>query len=168
MKDQVLVICVGNPLRGDDGAGSEVARLLREARLVGATILERSGEALDLIETWRGAGRVVLVDAVQSLGKPGSVHKFDLTGHPLSPHLSDRHARRSTHSLGVAEAIELARALNAMPERLLVYGIEGSSFETGAPLSPEARKATIEVADCVIKEVESLRGLDERNEQEGA
>src|SRR3954452_13627171 len=37
----------------------------------------------------------------------------------------------STHDLGVAEAIELARAFGKLPPRLIVYGIEGRDFDEG-------------------------------------
>lgn len=167
---RVVVICVGNPHRGDDMAGSIVARRLREAGLEEATVLEKNGEALDLIETWKGAGLVILIDAVKGGGKPGTVHTFDIRDESLSAAPSHRvrgstyahgvtapshRAHGSTHSLGVAEAIELARELNVMPEELFVYGIEGRSFETGAAVSPEVREAAIEVADSVIKKVKS-------------
>ena len=47
----------------------------------------------------------------------------------------------STHGFGLAEALELARALGQLPRRCIVYAIEGASFETGAPLSPEVAAA---------------------------
>ena len=34
------------------------------------------------------------------------------------------------------EAVELARELDRLPRRLVVYGIEGESFEAGEGLSP--------------------------------
>ncbi len=55
MKDapQTLIICVGNPLRGDDGIGCVVARRLREMKLPDVTVREESGEGTALIDAWR-------------------------------------------------------------------------------------------------------------------
>ena len=51
----------------------------------------------------------------------------------------------STHGLGLAEAIELGRALGRLPARLVVYAIEGQGYATGAPLSPPVARAAEEV-----------------------
>src|SRR3972149_1278589 len=63
---------------------------------------------------------------------------------------------RSTHAINVADAIELARSLGELPPHLVVYGIEGRSFEAGAGLSPEVEKAVQEVVEAVVGE---LRGM---------
>ncbi|MGA8805322.1 MAG: hypothetical protein WB866_11580, partial [Solirubrobacterales bacterium] len=52
--------------------------------------------------------------------------------------------RSSTHALGVADAVELARELDRLPARLAVYGIEGENFEAGEGLTP-AVEATVDV-----------------------
>jgi hydrogenase maturation protease len=61
--------------------------------------------------------------------------------------------RRSTHALGVAEAIELARALNRLPSRLRIYGIEGRRFDPGAVPSPEVAAAVEAVTQQIANEV---------------
>jgi hydrogenase maturation protease len=43
----------------------------------------------------------------------------------------------STHGFGVATAVELARALNRLPPRLVLFGIEGKEFGIGRGLSTE-------------------------------
>ena len=63
--------------------------------------------------------------------RPGRLHRFDVTDAPLPAEIFNR----STHSLGLPEAVELARELDRLPTRLIVYGIEGESFETGEGLS---------------------------------
>ena len=60
--------------------------------------------------------------------------------------------RSSTHAFGVADAVELARALDRLPERLDVYAIEGASFAAGAPLSPAVAAAIDELADLLAAE----------------
>jgi hydrogenase maturation protease len=62
----------------------------------------------------------------------------------------------STHGFGLAEAIELARALGGLPPRCVVYAIEGSSFEEGAALSPPVVAAAAEVARRLCGEIIAL------------
>ena len=67
-------------------------------------------------------------------------------------------ANRSTHAFGVAEALELARALNRLPPCLLIYGIEGKNFAMGTGLSPEVRTAAFEITKLVIRNVYEYNG----------
>lgn len=123
------IICCGNPDRGDDGVGVLVAERLRDFGVEAET---RSGEALDLIEAWNGADNVVVVDAVETGASLGTVHLWDGREASFPPDKSV-----STHGLGVAAAIRMARVLGRLPEQLQVYGIEGRRFEHGTEVSPE-------------------------------
>ena len=60
-----------------------------------------------------------------------------------------RSLRSSTHAFGVADAVELARALGRLPGRLDVYAIEGASFTAGDSLSPEVERAVDDLATAL-------------------
>ena len=137
-----LVVGVGNAWRGDDAAGLEVAQLLRRAAPDGTQVVEHEGDPSGLIDAWEGEDEVVLVDAVSSGAPPGTVYRLNPLEKPLPAELF----RRSTHQLGVAEAVEMARVLDRLPARLAVYGIEGRSFHAGEPLCPQVRQAVGRVA----------------------
>jgi hydrogenase maturation protease len=128
-----LVVGVGNSWRGDDAAGLEVARRLR--RRSGVEARELEGDAVMLLELWRGHPAVAVVDAARTGSEPGSVRVFRADREPLPVRL-----RSSTHAFGVADAIELSRALGRLPQRLDVYAIEGADFSLGAPLSPAVQR----------------------------
>ena len=128
----LALIGVGNRFRRDDGAGLEVAARLRSMRPPGVRVLEEEGEPASLLEAWNGVSEALVVDGVQSGAAPGTLHRFEATMEPLPAELF----RPSTHALGVADAVELARELDRLPHRLAVYGIEGESFETGQGLTP--------------------------------
>jgi hydrogenase maturation protease len=129
-----LVIGAGNDARRDDGAGLAVARHLRAA---GLDAREARGDLSALADLWRDTDRVILVDAVCSGAPPGTLHCFDALHAPLPAVF----ARASTHALGLAEAVELARALGRLPATLTVYGIEGAEFDMGEGLSPRVAEA---------------------------
>jgi hydrogenase maturation protease len=146
----VVVIGVGNDLRADDAAGLEIARRLREEPGIGVTAYQ--GEAINLLELWSGADAVVVVDTVRTGAATGTIHRFDATSDPLPLRLQGS----SSHSIGVAEAIELARTLGTLPQRVIVYGVEGARFALARELSDEVKRAINPVADAVQEEARAL------------
>jgi hydrogenase maturation protease len=145
----VCVVGVGNALRGDDAVGLAVARLLDGTLPEGVRLVECEGEPVSLLSSWEDCDAAIVVDATESGAEPGSVRRLAAHEGPLPPELQ----RASTHLLGVAEAVELARALGRLPQRTIVYGIEGGSFDTGAPLSEAVRAAAAEVAASIRREL---------------
>ena len=138
----MILIGVGNGWRGDDGAGLAVARRVRELAPDGVEVREVEGDATALVEAWSGADHVVVVDAAQSDAAAGTVQRFDARAQPLPV----RSLRSSTHAFGVADAVELSRALGRLPDRLDVYAIEGASFTAGESLSRAVERAVASLA----------------------
>lgn len=138
MPRTVVVIGVGNPLRGDDGAGLEAARRVRDSGLsTSITVHLHEGEATGLLALWDGAEAALVVDAVRSGARPGTIHRLDASHAPLPSPLR----RTSSHTIGIGEAIELARTLGTLPSTVRVYGVEGRRFEVGAELSEDVGAA---------------------------
>ena len=75
--------------------------------------------------------------------RPGTVHRFDAAAAPLPAAA----VRSGTHAFGVADAVELARALGRLPARLDVYAIEGGSFAAGDGLTPAVARAVVTLAE---------------------
>lgn len=132
------VIGLGNEWRSDDGVGIEVARRVG-GRMFG-------GEPIRIIEALDGEDEVVLVDAVSTGASPGALFVFEASSDPLPTPIF---GASSTHALGLAEALELARTLGRLPRKVVVYGVEAESFEFGKGLSA----AVAEAADRLIQEV---------------
>jgi hydrogenase maturation protease len=59
--------------------------------------------------------------------------------------------------MGVADAIDLARALGRLPKQVVLYGIEIESVESGASLSEAVREGLNIVVEQVYDEVERAR-----------
>ena len=144
-----LIIGLGNEERGDDGSGLEVARTLR-VRLAGrARVEECASEGIALLELWRDADEVLVVDAVVSGGVPGTVHRIE-AGDGFAPGF---HTATSTHGLSLAEAVALGRGLGCLPRHLVVYGIEVNRLDVGAGLSPSVARGVREAADRIEAEI---------------
>jgi hydrogenase maturation protease len=129
------LIGIGNRFRSDDAAGLEVVRRLRLAHPPGVRLIEQEGEPVSLIESWSSVDEALVVDSVSAGSAPGTLHRFDVTDAPLPAQVFP-----STHAMGLPEAVELARELGRLPKRLVVYGIEGQSWEAGEGLSEPVQK----------------------------
>lgn len=145
MADSPLIIGLGNELRGDDGVGLRVAELLI-ARGVDAIRLD--GEPIALLELWREADAAVIVDAVSG-PRAGRIWRIESSGEEL-PLVFAEHP--STHLLGLAEVIELARSLQLLPARLTVIGIEGDRFDLGETPSAAVSAAATDVTAALLAE----------------
>lgn len=144
-----IVIGVGNEYRGDDAAGRLVARRLTDQVPADVTVCECSGESATLMETWQGYDRVYLVDAVESRQPPGTIHR--IAAHEQEMPRDFFHT--STHAFSLAEAIELARALDQLPAEVLVCGVEGKWFEAGKKLTPAVEAAITTLSDQLLDEL---------------
>lgn len=124
-----LVIGIGNPLRGDDAFGPRVAERLA-AR--GIPAVAHQGDGLGLIHLWEGSDPVHLVDAARTDEQPGRLWRLELGAESLPADLTGA----TSHLVGVAEAVELARALDRLPEQLVVHAVAGRAFGLGEAMTP--------------------------------
>ncbi len=148
-----LIIGIGNPWRGDDAVGCEVARMLAEKLEGACRIIELSGEGAGLIDAWEDAGQVIVIDAVASGSEPGTIFRLNAG----TENMPSQFFSYSSHAFGLAEAVELARTLQRLPQQLLVFGIEGSGFNHGEPLSAPVRAAAEKVCSEIIELVTPAR-----------
>jgi hydrogenase maturation protease len=146
----IRIIGLGNEFRGDDAVGLLAARRLRERLDTSVEVLEAEGDGLALLDLMEGADQVMLIDAVKSGGHPGTTIRLDLSEKSRWGGL----VPCSTHAVGVAEAIDLARALGRLPKQIILYGIEIDSLESGAALSESVRSGLERVVEQMLKEIE--------------
>ncbi len=146
----ILVIGIGNALRGDDAAGLLTVRRLQIAA-ESVQVIEHSGEGADLMTLWedRHADLVICVDAVTSGESPGTIYRLNPRLEPIPAAFFSY----STHAFGLAEALELARILDRLPPQIIIYGIEGACFCPGASLSDPVRVAIDAVLERVTHEI---------------
>ncbi|MDW4908618.1 hydrogenase maturation protease [Streptomyces sp. ADMS] len=162
-RTRIAVIGVGNDFRRDDGVGWAVLARLRERAegrpLPPDTVLATcDGDPGRLIGLWEGAHLAVVVDAAHGHpGSPGRVHRLT-----LDAGLLEQPSATSSHGLGLGEAVELARALDLLPDRLVVYAVEGAESELGTGLSSVVAAAVDPLAEAVEDEITRHRGMTAR------
>ena len=147
-----LVVGLGAPDRGDDAVGLVVARDVEDLALPGVETLVHE-DPTDLIELWSGRGVAVVVDALRSGEPPGTVQVLETGagGEHVTESLLAHPGWGGTHALGLAAAVELARALKRLPERVVVVGVEAACFDHGAPLSPRVAGAVPQAVAAVVE-----------------
>ncbi len=151
---RVVVIGVGNPMRRDDGAGIAVVERARALLRPTVEIQTLSGEATSLLDAWDGADLAVVVDAVRCDNPPASgVVRIDVTNEPQAvPRWS---GGASSHGLGVAEAIALARSLDRLPPHLVLLLVALADEGQGAGLSPIVEERCDAAVGLLVDEVRS-------------
>jgi hydrogenase maturation protease len=155
LKPWFKVIGVGNEWRGDDAAGLLVARRLQAELRPQVEIVECRGTMTAVLEAWKGAAGVIVVDAVVTGGAPGTIYRFDAHGGGMPLEFS---RSPSSHGLGVAEALALGHLFQELPPRLIIYGIEGKSFGPGQEVSLEVVAAIPEAARRIQAEIQGWLG----------
>ena len=149
-QDDVLVLGVGNPLSGDDAAARGVVELLKEHRLPPHVYLQQAGTPGLALPNWlEGWRSVVLVDAVELGGAPGSWRRFA----PEEVRLIAQDEALSLHEPGLADGLALTQALDMLPERIVLYGIQPAEIEPGALLSQQVSARLPEVVDQILNDL---------------
>jgi hydrogenase maturation protease len=144
----VAVIGIGNLLRADDGVGVHVVRRLNES-WPEVYAVDLSTAEIGVLDHVRGRGVVVIIDAIVSGAKPGTVHRVELGD------VSDEVFTRS-HGLSLASSLQLGYRLypGEMPEKIVVLAVEAGDIESfSADLTPEVEAAVPGVIDEVMREV---------------
>lgn len=147
----VAAVCLGSPFRGDDAVGPVVAERLRG---LGVPVLDCADEPTRLLDAWAALDTVVVVDALRSGTTAGALHRIDAGDGPLPRDLR----LASTHAMGIADALDLARALDRAPARVVVLGLEGAAFGMGEDMTPAVAAAIDGLVVAVVREL----GLEDR------
>jgi hydrogenase maturation protease len=146
---KTLVVGVGSTIRGDDGVGVEVVRRLRD-RVTDDQVdyIELGTAGLALLDRVEGYERLILVDAIVTGGKPGTV--VELTGEEVasSAHLG------AGHEAGLPTVLELGQKLSkVMPREVIVIAVEAADLDSfSETLTPEVEA----VMPDVLERVEEL------------
>ncbi|HEX6343262.1 hydrogenase maturation protease [Umezawaea sp.] len=140
-----VVIGIGNEFRRDDGVGPAI---VAEVARRGVRVEISDGDPVRLMDAWEDADLAVVVDAVRCVpSRPGRLHRANV---PTST------SATSSHGFGVPEAVELARALDRMPARLVVLAIEVDDVAFGVGLSPLVAGALGPAVDAVLAELAAV------------
>ena len=156
MSDEIVLIGIGQSLRGDDAAGLQAVKVWaskhkKTSRRIRIELVENPG--ISLLDLMIGVKTAILVDAVKSTKPPGFVHR--VREDQVQAFSSQA---QSAHGWGIAETLGMGRQLYAhsMPEKIIILGIEIESLEMGKGLSCSVKKALPELIIAIDDEIHSL------------
>jgi len=148
-----LLVGIGNELRGDDGVGPYIVRMLRASGLQGVDCLLLGTDVTALTEVLGMAQHAYLFDALHSGAPAGTVRRIDALNEELPIELSPC----STHAFPLTDVITLAEVIGKLPETLVVYGIEAKTFALCRGLSAPVRAAAARIVCEVSCEINRHR-----------
>jgi hydrogenase maturation protease len=144
---RVAIIGIGNVFLGDDGFGPLVVETFRcrFACEPPIEIHDLGTPGLDLAPYLYGQDLVVLVDAVQAEGKPGTLSFY------CEDDFVSRTARlRVTgHDPGLWEALAHLRLAGQSPSELIIIGVIPESCSFGGGMSPVLLESSDIAADSI-------------------
>jgi hydrogenase maturation protease len=140
-----VVIGLGNPLVGDDGLGLAALELLRARGTAGDGELVDGGTwGLSLLPVIESAARVVLLDAIDAGGPPGTLHI--LRRADLPRYLA---TRISPHEVDLQDVLALAELRGTLPHETVAIGLQPGRLGTGCDLSDAVRGRLGDLVDAV-------------------
>ncbi len=152
----VVIVCCGNQLAGDDGVGSRIAKSLERVLcerpdVCGKNVLlvDAGTPGLSLLDIIRGKDLAIVVDAVASGSAPGTI----ITGRAEET-IPKVDRGWSLHGLGITEALELGRLAEPddMPRDILFVGVEvGDATPGKIGLTPPVEAAVPRAVEEVVR-----------------
>jgi hydrogenase maturation protease len=154
---RIVLIGIGQELRGDDAAGIEIVRAWQQAypdtaKQMRVELSPLPG--LGLLDLLEDAQAAILVDAIQSGAEPGTVHTVGLENVEAFAAGSG-----SAHGFGVAETLALAKKISpaSLPEQIILLGIEIQHMDLGQPLSSAVQASIPQAVLTLEKTIQNLR-----------
>lgn len=147
----VLVLGIGNILLSDEGAGViAVEELQNRYDCSGAVEFVDGGTiGLELLPYFEGRSHILIIDAVKTGRKPGTIVRIEDPPAYFS-------SRTSPHQIGLADVMGIAVITDIMPKNITLFGIEPKQLSTGLDLSTEVARNLGQLVDMVVEELKAI------------
>lgn len=144
----IKVLGIGSPF-GDDQVGWKIAEALKQQDGLPSTVIIESHDrpGARLIDFMGNAELVFLIDAVQTGQEIGTVHRFE------NNEIDEIKNMISTHDMGIAQALQLGRALDVLPEQVVLYGVEIGPVTLDFILSEPIKRAIYQAVTLLTIEL---------------
>lgn len=144
--DEVGVLALGNILRKDEGVGIHILNLLRERVPAGVELFDGGTSGMELLGFLEKKRRLVVLDAVDAGADPGDVIEWKKDEVPMYAT-----GKLSMHQMSFAEVLYWAHFTGAIPEEIVVIGVQPESLDWGVELSEKTKSSLPEAVDKVLE-----------------
>lgn len=147
----VLVLGIGNLVMSDDGAGVRAVQELQRSYSFpdNVSVVDGGTLGLDLLPMLEGVTHLILVDAVETGEKPGTLIR--LTGEQLPIALE---TKLSPHQMGLKDLLAVSGLMGHVPREMVLVGVQPGSIEMGAELTVEVNSKLDEIVANILAELE--------------
>jgi len=144
-----VVIGLGNPIMADDGVGIAALERLRAAGApAGVELVDGGTWGMNLLPVIEAAGKLVLMDAIDAGGEPGTLHVLERARIPR--YLA---TKISPHQVDLCDVLALAELRGTLPEDTVAIGLQPARVEMSCELSEAVR---VRVDDLVAAVTDRL------------
>ena len=150
---RVKVVGFGNSILQDEGVGVHAVNLLSESNTIPPQVelIDGGTYSYDLVEWFCEADVIIVIDALQGGGEPGTMYRAPLE------ELSFKTPEQCTsvHQLSFIEAVHMVHLLGYNPE-IIVYGVEPEVIDWGLELTPKVAAKLPRLTELVAEEVKAI------------
>lgn len=152
IEPDTLILGIGNLIMTDDGVGVRVIHLLRERYSFPetVTVLDGGTLGLDLLHHLEGIRRLLVVDAVETGGPPGTLVR--LTGDEINIAF---HTKLSPHQMGLQDLLLVAELRGFSPEEMVLLGVQPGEIGMGTELTPAVAEQVEPLVCNVLHELDA-------------
>lgn len=145
----ILILGIGNILLKDEGIGVHVVNKIKEMSLPeNVEVLDGGTAGLDLVDFISGYKKLIVIDAVNAGGEPGTIYRLTEENLDIKPK-----AIMSFHDIDFLDALYMSDIMKEKPEEIVVIGIEPKNMSDGVDLSPEIEEKIPIIINAVLKEL---------------
>lgn len=144
-----LVLGVGNLLLSDEGIGIHAIRKLLDLQALSeeVEIIDGGTAGLNLLTYLEGVDRLVIIDAVETGGPPGTLIR--LAGDRVPAYMA---LKVSPHEITLPDFLAAAKLRDLYPKEVVIWGMQPGSLEVSVDLSPAVEEKLGVLVDHVIGE----------------
>ena len=148
-----VVLGIGNVLLQDEAVGALAAQELERRFYIpeGVEILDGGTAGIELMGFIAGKDLLVIIDAVKSGKEPGTVMRAEGDEVPAT-----FRQRLSPHQIGLSDLLATTMLLGEAPDKMVLFGMEPASMETGIGLSEQVEASFERLLDLVARELEQV------------
>ncbi len=149
MKEEIIILGVGNLLLKDEGIGIHVIKEMEKIKLPPQVkLVDGATAGLGLLALIDKAKKIIIVDCVKGEEEPGTLYRLV----PQELEISKELKRFSLHDISVLEVLAVGRQLGASPE-VVIIGVEPKEINWGLEPTSEIKEKIPKIIEAVLKEI---------------
>ncbi len=147
---RVIILGVGNILLKDEGVGIHVLHTLQNSLLPAGAEVEMidGGTSPNILYLLDGADRLIIIDAVEGGGEPGTIYRFragDIE--------QEGKCILSMHEMGLLDDLEIMELMEGKRRDTIIIGVEPEEMGLGLELSSQLEQEIPQIVKVVLEEI---------------